>query len=102
MLAAECAYRLGNNSEAVNYYNKMAESRGAAIISSTTDFMSAMLSLWQNELKGTGTYFAFLKRNNLAEEVLNIPAYKQLLPIPQREIELSPYIVQNPGYEREK
>jgi tetratricopeptide (TPR) repeat protein len=98
MLAAECAYRLGNNSEAVNYYNKVAESRGAATISSTTDFMSAMLSLWENELKGTGTYFAFLKRNNLAEEVLNIPAYKQLLPIPWQELAKNPNIMQNPGY----
>jgi tetratricopeptide (TPR) repeat protein len=98
MLAAECAYRLGNNSEAVNYYNKVAESRGAATISSTTDFMSAMLSLWENELKGTGTYFAFLKRNNLAEEVLNIPVYKQLLPIPRQELDLNPGIKQNPGY----
>jgi len=98
MLAAECAYRLGNNGEAVNYYNKMAESRGAATISSTTDFMSAMLSLWQNELKGTGTYFSFLKRNNLAEEVLKIPVYKQLLPIPRQELDLNPRIKQNPGY----
>ncbi|WP_129594679.1 RagB/SusD family nutrient uptake outer membrane protein [Seramator thermalis] len=98
MSAAECAYRLGNNSEAVNYYNKVAESRGAATISSTTDFMSAMLSLWENELKGTGTYFAFLKRNNLAEEVLNIPAYKQLLPIPWQELAKNPNIMQNPGY----
>ncbi len=100
MLAAECAYRLGNNGEAVNYYNKVAESRGAATISSTTttDFMSAMLSLWENELKGTGTYFAFLKRNNLAEEVLNIPAYKQLLPIPWQELNTNPRIKQNPGY----
>lgn len=98
MLAAECAYRLGNNSEAVNYYNKVAESRGVATISSTTDFMSAMLSLWENELKGTGTYLAFLKRNNLAEEVLNIPAYKQLLPIPWHELNTNPRIKQNPGY----
>lgn len=98
MLAAECAYRLGNNGEAVNYYNKMAESRGAATISSTTDFIDHMLSLWQNELKGTGTYFAFLKRNNLAEEVLNISAYKQLLPIPQNELHKNPYMTQNPGY----
>ena len=98
MMAAECAYRLGNNSEAVNYYNKVAGSRGAAIISSTTDFMSAMLSLWENELKGTGTYFAFLKRNNLAEEVLNIPVYKQLLPIPWQELAKNPNIMQNPGY----
>ena len=98
MLAAECAYRLGNAGDAISYYNRMAESRGAATISSTTDFMSAMLSLWQNELKGTGTYFAFLKRNNLAEEVLNIPAYKQLLPIPWQELAKNPNIMQNPGY----
>ena len=98
MLAAECAYRLGNAGDAISYYNRMAESRGAATISSTTDFMSAMLSLWQNELKGTGTYFAFLKRNNLAEEVLNISAYKQLLPIPQNELDKNPYMKQNPGY----
>jgi hypothetical protein len=54
--------------------------------------------LWQNELKGTGTYFAFLKRNNLAEEVLNISAYKQLLPIPQNELQKNRYMTQNPGY----
>ncbi|MCW1735114.1 RagB/SusD family nutrient uptake outer membrane protein [Anaerorudis cellulosivorans] len=56
MLAAECAYRLGNNGEAVNYYNKMAE------------------------------------------EALNIPAYKQLLPIPESELMRNPYLVQNPEY----
>jgi tetratricopeptide (TPR) repeat protein len=98
MLAAECAYRLGNAGDAISYYNRLAESRGVATISSTTDFMTHMLSLWQTELKGTGTYFAFLKRNRLAEEVLNIPAYKQVLPIPQNELNANPYITQNPGY----
>mgnify|MGYP002400102179 CR=1 FL=1 len=98
MLAAECAYRLGNAGDAISYYNKMAESRGTAAISSTTDFIDHMLSLWQTELKGTGTYFAFLKRNNLAEEVLNISAYKQLLPIPQNELDKNRYMTQNPGY----
>ena len=98
MLAAECAYRLGDNSDALNYFNITAESRGSATISSTEDFISEMLSLWQTELKGTGTYFAFLKRNNLAESVLNIPAYRTLLPFPQQELNMNPNLAQNPGY----
>lgn len=98
MLAAECAYNLDKDAEAIAHFNLLAESRGVATISSTTDFMSDMMTMWQSELKGTGTYFAFLKRNNLAEEALNIPSYKTLLPIPQQEIDLGYNLNQNPGY----
>jgi hypothetical protein len=98
MLAAECAYRLGNTSYALSYYNVVAESRGSGTISSTANFMSEMLSLWQRELKGTGSYFAFLKRNNMAESVLNIPTYRTLLPFPEQELIMNPNLSQNPGY----
>jgi len=98
MLSAECAYHLGNTDDAINYYNIMAESRSVATISSTENFISNILSLWKTELKGTGTYFAFLKRNDLAESVLNIPNYRLLLPFPQSELNLNPNLIQNPGY----
>lgn len=95
--AAECAYHLGNQAEAQGYLNKVATARGLAL-RSDIDFMEGLRSIWQSELKGFGSYFAFLRRNNLTATQLKIESYQQLLPIPGRELSFNPAIVQNPGW----
>ena len=65
---------------------------------STDDFINRLADVWQIQLKGTGTYFAFMKRNGIAEERLNVPAWRLLFPIPMDEINTSPVVKQNPGY----
>lgn len=84
---AECEYKLGNKSKAEAYLSIVAN------VNNGNSFISELTAAWKNQLKGTGTYFAFLKRNNLAESTLNIPAYKTLLPFPGSED-----LIQNPGY----
>lgn len=95
--AAECELHLGNNAGALSYINKVTSKRGVAV-DSNQNLTGILKSVWKSELKGTGTYFAFLKRNGLAESELGIESYKLILPIPQREIDLTPNLVQNPSY----
>jgi len=95
--AAECAYHLGNRAEAMAYSNKVTQARNLPLISEV-NFIESLRSVWQSELKGFGSYFSFLRRNNLAVELLNIKDYQQLLPIPQHDIDTSRNLVQNPGW----
>lgn len=97
LCAAECEYHLGDNSKAIVYLNKVNQVRGLTLVNSS-DFLISLQTTWKNELKGTGTYFPFLKRNNLAEKILNIKSYQLLFPFPMSEINRNPNITQNPGY----
>ena len=95
--AAECAYHLGNRAEAMAYSNKVTQARNLPLISEV-NFIESLRSVWQSELKGFGSYFSFLRRNNLAVEQLKIKDYQQLLPIPLQEIEANQNLIQNPGW----
>lgn len=95
--AAECAYRLENRAEALGYLNRVLQARNMPLVSET-DFVESLRVTWQSELKGFGSYFAFLRRNDLAVGQLKIEYYQQWLPIPLEEIHRNPNIVQNPGW----
>lgn len=92
---AECAYWLGKEGEANDYLNKVLAKRS---IQPSGDFAASLQKAWASELKGTGTYFAFLKRNDWAMKLLDMKEYCLILPIPVREVHLSPNVKQNPGY----
>ena len=62
------------------------------------EFIHRLANVWQSELRGTGTYFAFLKRNNIAVDILNIPVWRQVFPVPMRELLVNPSMSQNEGY----
>lgn len=110
---AECESRLGNSAQAENYLNQVmtanigspAYSSNASLSSSafttrtSDEFINRLANVWQSELRGTGTYFAFLKRNNIAVSTLNIPIWRQVFPVPMREIFVNPSMSQNEGYE---
>lgn len=85
---SECALHLGYPDL---YLKQVIDKRG---LPANTTLQQA----WASELKGTGSYFAFLKRNNLAISLLGLEDYQLLLPIPQNEIEINPAVKQNPGY----
>ncbi|MCC8171994.1 MAG: RagB/SusD family nutrient uptake outer membrane protein [Parabacteroides sp.] len=92
---AECEYRLGNSDAATRYLQQVTSKRNLTV---TGDFLTSLKEAWKSELKGTGTYFAFLKRNDLATHELQIEEFRLIFPIPQNEVQLNPVQVQNPGY----
>jgi len=60
--------------------------------------ISAILQERRLELAYEGDRWPDLVRTGLAVAVLGIPAYQQLYPIPQNELDVAPQLVQNPGY----
>ncbi len=109
---AECESRLGDSAQAENYLNQVMTANigspaypanvsptSSAFTARTSDeFIHRLANVWQSELRGTGTYFAFLKRNNIAVSTLNIPVWRQVFPVPMREILVNPSMSQNEGY----
>lgn len=92
---AECEYRSGNTDAAARYLQQVVSKRN---LNPTGDFLTSLKEVWKSELKGTGTYFAFLKRNGLATQELNIEEFRLIFPIPFQEIQFTPNLEQNPGY----
>lgn len=104
---AECEFRLGSSTQAEEYLNKVIvanigspaySSEKLSAAKSGDGFMERLANTWQSQLKGTGTYFAFLKRNGIAEKFLDVPAWRLKFPIPQRELDMNRYMSQNEGY----
>lgn len=96
---SECEYRLGMSMQAILHLQNVVSAKGLPWQVTKDNYMQTLKETWQNQLKGSGTYYAFLKRNNLTESVLNIKqSFRLLLPLPFMEIVLAPYMTQNPGY----
>lgn len=94
--AAECYYKSGNMAMANDYLNQVLRKKG---LQSTGDFVNDLKNVWRKELKGTGAYYAFLKRNHWAMDELKLKSdYMLLLPIPSQEMDNNHAITQNPGY----
>lgn len=91
---AECEFRVNNYMRAEEYLNTVSPGN----VGNPETFIKRLADAWKSNLKGTGTYFAFLKRNGIAEKTLNIPAWRLLFPIPMREVNMNPSMTQNPGY----
>lgn len=113
LMLSECEYHLGNAVQAEEYLKTVvaanvgtpaypsprAVGNNATIeIRTANNFINRLADVWQVQLKGTGTYFAFIKRNGIAEQRLNIPAWRLVFPIPMEEVHTNPYIRQNEGY----
>lgn len=96
LIAAEADFQTGNMSQAVNYLNQIRTRQDLENLPSITE--EILLTYWQTELQNEGLHFFTLKRFGKATEILNIPDYKLLLPIPEREIMVNPNITQNPGW----
>lgn len=99
LFASEINLKLNNKDEAISLLNQVRVRNGKTAIPSNE---SNVLPLLQEEIKddlnNEGVFFAFLKRNSLAESTLAIQSYQKLMPIPQIEMMLNVNMVQNPGY----
>jgi tetratricopeptide (TPR) repeat protein len=96
LMATEANYKAGRTDQSLLYLNQIRTRQGLAQISSVTE--DTLLDAWQSELQNEGLWFFTLKRFGKATQILNIPEYKLLLPVPLREIESMPSITQNPGW----
>ena len=96
LLLSECEYRTGATAAAKQHLQLVADAKSATI--SGSDIVSDIKSVRKNALGSYGGCFAFLKRNNLAQQDLGLQAYQLLFPIPSSEIGMNPKITQNPGY----
>lgn len=100
LTASEACLNLGEINQALDYLNQVRQSNGKQAMASTDEaaIRQALLDEIKDGLGKDGLWFSTLKRHDLAEEALNIPAYRKLIPIPQQEINLNPNMTQNPGY----
>ena len=97
LLAAECANKIGNNDDAINYLNQI-RARNGNNLATFSSFEVDLKETWKDCMKGGFSYFDYLKRNDLVINELNIEDYQKLLPIPDSEVIINSNLSQNPGY----
>lgn len=99
LMASEASFGLKNTRDAADYLNMVRQRNGKSLIKeSDPELLIALLTEWKEDLGMEGSYFAALKRNGLAEKTLNIVSDRLVLPIPMKELMLSPDLIQNSGY----
>ena len=96
---AECHYRLGNHETTKECIDNVIKAKNLTI--QNDDFITRIKEIREQILLHSGTYFAFVKRNGIAEEVFDLKIYQQhmqLFPIPENELYYNKNMTQNPGY----
>ena len=83
--------------------NFLRQKRGLSVltpnqVSSSEDFLQAVLNERRSELNFEGHRYFDLARKRKIKSVLNIEDFRSIFPIPNREIIANPNIKQNPGY----
>ena len=96
LLIAECENMLGNVAASKSYITQVVQSKFLIIDQDNLPKAIAQVRCaLQNQTNG---YFAYLKRNGLAQELLGLEDYQLLLPIPLSELAMNPSLIQNSGY----
>jgi len=93
---AEANYAMGNSSQALDNINILKERRGESMLTEVN--METIYQQYRTELGSEGETYSVLLRFDKWEEVLMIPEYRRVLPIPRSELEVNPNLTQNPGY----
>ncbi|MFL5481057.1 MAG: RagB/SusD family nutrient uptake outer membrane protein [Gemmatimonadaceae bacterium] len=99
LIRAEALARLNRVPEAVAEYNRLRVRAGVAPDPTTLTQAQALAAIANErrlELAFEGDRWPDMIRTNTG--LANIPAAQDLLPIPQSELDVSPNMVQNPGY----
>ena len=83
--------------------NFLRQKRGLSVltpnqVSSSEDFLQAVLNERRSELNFEGHRYFDLARKRKIKSVLNIEDFRSIFPIPNREIIANPNLKQNPGY----
>lgn len=92
---AECEYHLGNTTEAKDLLGKVTSAKGVSV---SSDVLTGIKEARSKVLLYNAGYFAFLKRNGMAQRECGIQDYQLLFPIPENEMNVNPAMNQNPGY----
>ncbi|HTL93987.1 MAG TPA: RagB/SusD family nutrient uptake outer membrane protein [Gemmatimonadaceae bacterium] len=100
LIRAEAEARVGSLDTARVKVNEIRARAGLAPIGSLaqTDMINTIIDERRKELAFEGDRWPDLVRLGLATTVLGISAQQALYPIPQREIDVTPGLAQNPGY----
>ena len=93
---AECMYHTGNEGKAEDLLAAVVSAKSLVLTEENT--LLRIKELREHLLLYSGTYFAFLKRNNLAKEACGIEDYRLLFPVPSSEMMNNMMMTQNPGY----
>lgn len=92
---AECLFKNGKLSESEKELEKVTSIKGICV--SGSNVLEKIKDVRSQIMLYSNTNFAFMKRNGFAKDFYGIEDYRQLLPIPLRELQVS-QITQNPGY----
>lgn len=80
-----------------NYTSKKTELLLKEIHTATEDEKQNLLTEWKDNQLYWG-YWIMLKRTQQAQKLSGCKKHELLMPIPQKELELIPSLIQNPGY----
>ncbi|MEH6407953.1 MAG: RagB/SusD family nutrient uptake outer membrane protein, partial [Leeuwenhoekiella sp.] len=100
---AESYYRVGNEGKAMENVMKI-RNRAGLTTTPTGDMMDIIMQEYRHEISGEFSLWWVLRRTGehvryLQENFgVTIPAGKDLMPIPQEQIDVNPNLTQNPGY----
>ncbi len=104
LIRAEALGRLGQPADALADINVVTERAGfgpygAEDLQTQADLTDILLTERRAEFAFEGQYWFDLVRYGVMEEVLGLESFRRIMPIPQRELNISSGIlVQNPGY----
>jgi len=108
LIAAEAAYRITKESEALTLLNQLVAQRDASLIYTSTGatLLADIINERRKELAFEGDRFFDLNRLNQdimrTEEypsgIIKAGDYRRVMPIPLGEINVNPNIIQNPDY----
>jgi len=99
LTSSYCGIKEGRMTDAMNRLNFYQEKKGFEISVFDPSVLNEKLKeYWLSEFSFDGLRFAILKKFDLTSEILGLPDYMKLLPIPMKEIVNNPSITQNPGY----
>ncbi|HEY7482175.1 MAG TPA: RagB/SusD family nutrient uptake outer membrane protein [Gemmatimonadales bacterium] len=104
LIRAEALARQNDLVGAVDTYNQLRARAGLAAhtlgaeVTTQADVLAAIELERRRELAFEGDRWPDLVRTGRAVEVLGIPEFQTLFPIPQAEIDVAPGLTQNPGY----
>jgi hypothetical protein len=101
---AEAEAQQGKLTEAVDSYNLVRVRAGLSPhilgvnVVTQQNVLNAIYTERRFELAMEGFRWPDLVRIGLAPQVLGIPAFRMLFPLPERELDVAPNLTQNPGY----
>ncbi len=93
---AETRLMIGDMAEALRYFNVLKARREEMQLFELR--MHLVFEQYLKELQSEGEIFFTMKRFGNAKEMLKIPEFRKLLPIPLKALEINTDLVQNIGY----